>query len=418
MSRANKIISSLLKTATAREEAEQDKKIATLNAERDAQVQTAVIVAEAEAKSSNVFFRFNEKIENMMRRRFSISLFILLNLIPLFASPVSHSQSRRVNLTGNWVVKDWPHFVIDDTGCTTDYSGRLQINGRDEYDEGNGAVEITQKGDEVTIPNQLVTWYDGGNSGSYTYTHKASVSGNKIRIISSTNLRGGSTEEYVGTISADGNTITGEVLCRGVRGPATARGTFTWTRKPSDIALLITYPDYPINTDTFYGYTRRVGHGGVLLIKSNGLTKYYEFGRYDPAKNGQVRSYDISKVKIANDGKVTTSSLKEVLLYLSTKSGKGGAIRAAYFLNVDFDKMLAQAQAKQPKYNVFNFNCGQYAESVVLKGNPKIDRPSIINPTPNNLVDEYIEEGNAEVLFSPNTGEISIGKGDESDAKE
>jgi len=52
-----------------------------------------------------------------------------------------------------------------------------------------------------------------------------------------------------------------------------------------------------------------------------------------------------------------------------------------------------------------------------LQGNPKIDRPLIINPMPNNIVDEYIEEGNAEVLFSPTTGVISIGKGDESDAK-
>jgi hypothetical protein len=102
---------------------------------------------------------------------------------------------------------------------------------------------------------------------------------------------------------------------------------------------------------------------------------------------------------------------------LSTKSGQGTRIRAAYFINVDFDKMLSQATAAQPKYDILSFNCGQYAESVILQGNPKIDRPLIINPVPNNIVDEYIEEGNAEVLFSPITGDISIGKGDESDAK-
>jgi hypothetical protein len=182
-------------------------------------------------------------------------------------------------------------------------------------------------------------------------------------------------------------------------------------------ASLITYPDYPVNTDTLYGYTTMVGHAGVLLIKSDGLTKYYEFGRYDPAKNGKVRNQSIPNAEIASNGKATPSSLKKILESLSTKSGKGTRIRAAYFINVDFDKMLAQATATQPKYDILSFNCGQYAESVILQGNPKIDRPLIINPVPNNIVDEYIEEGNAEVLFSPTTGEISIGEGDESDAK-
>jgi hypothetical protein len=182
-------------------------------------------------------------------------------------------------------------------------------------------------------------------------------------------------------------------------------------------ALLITYPDYPVNTDTFYGYTAMVGHAGVLLIKSDGFTKYYEFGRYDPAKNGKVRNQSIPNAEIASNGKATPSSLKKILEILCTKSGQDTRIRAAYFINIDFDKMLTQATAMQTKYDILSFNCGQYAESVILQGNPKIDRPLIINPVPNNIVDEYIEEGNSEVLFSPTTGEISIGEGDESDAK-
>lgn len=182
-------------------------------------------------------------------------------------------------------------------------------------------------------------------------------------------------------------------------------------------ALLITYPDYPVNTDTFYGYTTMVGHAGVLLIRSDGLTKYYEFGRYDPAMNGEVRNKRVLNVTIASDGRAAPSSLKNVLSTLSTESGHGTRIRAAYFINVDFDKMLAQATVPQPQYDISRFNCGHYAESVILQGNPRIDKPLIINPIPNNIVDEYIEEGNAEVLFSPTTDDISIGQGDESDAK-
>lgn len=182
-------------------------------------------------------------------------------------------------------------------------------------------------------------------------------------------------------------------------------------------ALLITYPDYPVNTDTYYGYTTMVGHAGVLLIKFDGLTKYYEFGRYDHNLNGKVRNLSIPNAAIASDEMATSSSLKKILGILSTKSGKGTRIRAAYFIKVDFEKMLAQATATQPKYDILKFNCGHYAESVILQGNPNIDRPFLINPTPNNIIDEYIEEGNSEVLFSPTTGDISIGQGDESDAK-
>ncbi len=182
-------------------------------------------------------------------------------------------------------------------------------------------------------------------------------------------------------------------------------------------ALLITYPDYPINTDTFYGYTMLAGHAGVLLIRSDGFTKYYEFGRYDPANNGMVRNQIVPNAQIASDGKTTPTSLKSILSILSTKSGSGGRIRAAYFINVDFDKMLAKATSPQPRYDIANFNCGQYAESVILQGNSRIDVPLIIDPSPNNIVDEYIEEGNAEVLFSPITGDISLKIGDESDAK-
>jgi hypothetical protein len=182
-------------------------------------------------------------------------------------------------------------------------------------------------------------------------------------------------------------------------------------------ALLITYPDYPVDTDTWYGYTTMVGHAGVLLIRFDGFTKYYEFGRYDAAKKGEVRNQPVPNAVIASDGRATPESLKNILSVLSTKSGKKTRIRAAYFINVDFDKMLAQATATQPQYEISGFNCGNYAESVILKGNPRIDKPLIINPLPNNIVDEYIEEGNAEVLFSPTTGDISIGQGDESDAK-
>ena len=195
-------------------------------------------------------------------------------------------------------------------------------------------------------------------------------------------------------------------------------------------ALLIVYPDYPINTDSFYGYTELVGHAGVLLIAEDGLTKYYEFGRYDDDKQGQVIRRRIPNAKIRN-GTAALESLQLILQELSDSAGKGGRIRAAYFVNMNFNAMndLAESMvgASDPKdplfdkkrkaYSIGNYNCGHFAEEIILKGNAKVDRPSVINPTPNNFADEYIEEKNAEVLFDPKTRMIVIGHGDESDAK-
>ena len=101
-------------------------------------------------------------------------------------------------------------------------------------------------------------------------------------------------------------------------------------------AMMVVYPDYPINTDTFYGYARNAGHAGVLLINEQGLTKYFEFGRYDKDKIGVVRNITISNVEM-KDKRPTVDSLKKVLGQLSKKSGKGGRIRAAWFIHMDFD---------------------------------------------------------------------------------
>lgn len=182
-------------------------------------------------------------------------------------------------------------------------------------------------------------------------------------------------------------------------------------------ALYVVYPDYPVNTDTLYGYTTLVGHAGALLIAANGLTKYYEFGRYPPGVAGRVRNVRVTNVVIDGNGKATPDSLKAVLATLAASSGKGTRIRAAYFLSVDFQKMEAAATAAQATYDILTNNCGHFAERVILAGNPQIDKPLILNPVPNNFVDEYIEEKNAEVLYDPASGSFSIGQGDESDAK-
>jgi hypothetical protein len=67
-------------------------------------------------------------------------------------------------------------------------------------------------------------------------------------------------------------------------------------------------------------------------------------------------------------------------------------------------------------YSLFNNNCGTFATDVINQ-DESVDQPWIVNPAPVNIVDEYQEEGNAQVIYNPNTNTTVIGKGDEEDAK-
>ena len=188
-------------------------------------------------------------------------------------------------------------------------------------------------------------------------------------------------------------------------------------------AILIAYPDYRIETPV--GKIGGLGHAGVLLIDNKtGVTSYYEYGRYDKEGKGLVRTVKISNVKIGKDGKPTVESLNKVLAQISKKSGHGGKIRGAYVISDQYNKMKAYADEKleensdpdRKKYGLTSNNCGTFARDVIAQ-DEDVDNPSIWNPTPKNIVDEYIEEGNAEVNYDPKKNKTTVGEGDESDAK-
>ena len=210
-------------------------------------------------------------------------------------------------------------------------------------------------------------------------------------------------------------------------------------------AILIVFPDYKIDPEIKVGKWKApkvggLGHAGVLLIDNKtGVTKYYEYGRY-PTKDGtkgRVRSVAVSNVVIGEDGKPTQESLNKVLGQISANSGQGGRIDGAYIVSDQFKAMNDYAQEKlkesnpgnkeynkdRDPYTLTGNNCGTFASDVICK-DPTVDNPSIINPSPSNIVDEYQEEGNAKVTFTPanpkdpkSKATTTVGKGDESDAK-
>jgi len=200
--------------------------------------------------------------------------------------------------------------------------------------------------------------------------------------------------------------------------------------------IIIVFPQYKVDTEVKVGKWKApklpLGHAGVLTIDKKGRTRYYEYGRYatTDGTKGRVRRISVSNVKMGSDGKPTNESLNKVMGQISKKSGQGGEIRGAYIVSDKTEQMNKYAEQKlnesnpgNPDYNkdresydVKSNNCGTFAADVINQ-DESVDQPTIVNPTPNNIVDEYIEEGNAEVKYDPKSNTTTVGKGDEEDAK-
>ena len=172
-------------------------------------------------------------------------------------------------------------------------------------------------------------------------------------------------------------------------------------------AILVVFPDFKISTPV--GKVGNLGHAGVLLIDNKtGLTKYYEYGRYDSEGKGIVRSVSVSNVKIGKDGKPTDKSLQKVLAQISKKSGQKGRIEGAYIESDNFDAMNDYAKEKMGEnsdpnrdpYSLTSNNCGTFGCDVVNQDpNVAKNSPSIVDPRPNSIIKEY-----GKVQYNPKTG--------------
>ena len=120
----------------------------------------------------------------------------------------------------------------------------------------------------------------------------------------------------------------------------------------ADILIPIVFPDYRISVETprtevdvlpyvdFDNFTMpafkdrfsNLGHAGVLFINGkNGLTKYFEYGRYDPPLNRGIvkKIHNLPDIEIT-DKKPDYASLKRPLRKISKVSGQSGLIHGVY----------------------------------------------------------------------------------------
>ena len=102
--------------------------------------------------------------------------------------------------------------------------------------------------------------------------------------------------------------------------------------------IYVHYDGYSVNTGL--GFNLPLGHAGAVAVDpKTGLTRYYEYGRYD-SDFGQIKRRTIPDLIIGSDKKPTPESLKKLYDYLSNVFGKGFPVSAQYYSDADYQKIV------------------------------------------------------------------------------
>lgn len=208
----------------------------------------------------------------------------------------------------------------------------------------------------------------------------------------------------------------------------------------SDLVIPIVFPDYKITVETpaarvkvpdYLPYVdilpneirvphtknkiSDLGHAGVLFINGkSGITKYYEYGRYDPNKLGWVKKMlNLPDVTINSSG-VVEQSLSRVLKVISDKAGKRGRISAAY-IEVDnkYQAMLDYAQHRialnsnpnRERYDIASYSCVHFMKGVMEAAG--VDTPWMLDPRPTSYIEE-IQDDFPVLEYMPSNNELTI----------
>lgn len=202
-----------------------------------------------------------------------------------------------------------------------------------------------------------------------------------------------------------------------------------------DVLIPIVFPDYRIAVDTpqvyidlfpwtnFDNFSIKgrkhklsdLGHAGILIINGKtGLSKYYEYGRYDAPKYlGVVRGVIVPNSRV-NSEEIFFSSLKPILKRISDIAGHGGRIQGVYieagdsFSKVDEYIRIKKSQnttdTRQP-YDLTNNSCIHFVKRAVERAG--VPTPWIVDPRPNSYIGEF-RDGYPDLDYDPKTNRLTI----------
>ncbi|CAM3987879.1 hypothetical protein VA7868_04621 [Vibrio aerogenes CECT 7868] len=192
---------------------------------------------------------------------------------------------------------------------------------------------------------------------------------------------------------------------------------------PGDFIIPIVYPDYLVHIDPedrgIWGINilderEAFGHAGILIINGqSGISKYYEYGRYDKGKFGLINKESISDAVVKN-GRITESSLTKIMKELSDKSGQHGRIEAVIIIGNYYDKAFKwlndptgpYRNPTRQKYNVRNFNCIQFVLDLLDALSIETHWPGFISIPDEEM--EELQEDYRDLKYNPQTNKITI----------
>lgn len=163
-----------------------------------------------------------------------------------------------------------------------------------------------------------------------------------------------------------------------------------------------------------------LGHAGVLFINGKtGVTKYYEYCRYDQKKLGWVKKVlNLPDAKINADGIFEENSLKKILQVISAKAGKGGRISGAYIkVENKYEAMLRYATTRiamnsdtnRERYDITSYSCVHFMKGVIEAAG--VDTPWMLDPRPNSYIRE-IQDDYPSLDYRPSSNKITINEPD------
>jgi hypothetical protein len=141
----------------------------------------------------------------------------------------------------------------------------------------------------------------------------------------------------------------------------------------------------------------KLGHGGCVVIKSNGDATCYEFGRYPGVKKegyGKVLTHPLGNVAKIKNGKLLNG--KQVAELARRKTFPPGPTMSMTVAEVKLpnpSKSIEYASVKERDYSALDFkigdeaNCGTFARDVAYYGGVEVS--SFCYPTPISVVNSF-----------------------------
>ncbi|MCX7374347.1 MAG: hypothetical protein NTW56_18260 [Alphaproteobacteria bacterium] len=159
-----------------------------------------------------------------------------------------------------------------------------------------------------------------------------------------------------------------------------------------------------------------LGHAGCMFIQgATGLTRYWEYGRYDAAAKGLTRGTSIPDVTIDGLGDVRPASLKTALHAVSAKSGQGGVISAAWIpvpgkfkaMQDYADKRMREnSMASRAPYALTSNSCLHFMKGVMEAAG--LSTPLLVDPRPVSYIAE-IRGSFTPLDYNPRSRELKRG---------